>query len=248
MFNANSVLLIALPIPQRYNDGMEKAPNRIRELREALGWSQTDLALKLVPKTSQPQIDRLEKADRRLTVEWMDRLALALKVTPGELLSRHAQRGYSHAMVGGDAAAGSVTLAMGAQGALSGPRDLPILGYVKAGQDGFFITNGEVEGYAVRPDLLSGVKDAYAVYIHDKSMFPAFEPGHLAWVDPLRPVKPGDSIVIQLLDGQAFIKRLKRRTERALICEQWNPSGEVRYDAAEIRSVHLVVGSMRVIG
>jgi phage repressor protein C with HTH and peptisase S24 domain len=226
---------------------MDKAPNRIRELREALGWSQTDLALKLVPKTSQPQIDRLEKADRRLTVDWMGRVAAALKVSPRDLLSPDKASIRAHALVASADKTPSVTLASGALGALSGPKDLPILGYVKAGTEGFFIVNGEVQGYTVRPDMLSGVKDAYSVYIHDKSMFPAFEPGHLAWVDPLRPVKPGDAVVIQLADGQAFIKRLKRRTEKVLICEQWNPAGEVRYDAAAVRAIHLVVGSMRVM-
>jgi phage repressor protein C with HTH and peptisase S24 domain len=227
---------------------MDKAPNRIRELREALGWSQTDLALKLVPKTSQPQIDRLEKADRRLTIDWMTRVAKALSVTPGTLIADETAQASSHAMVASKAQTASVTLSPGAQGVLAGPKDLPILGYVKAGTDGFFIENGEVQGYTVRPDVLSGVKDAYSVYIHDKSMFPAFEPGHLAWVDPLRPVKPGDAVVIQLHDGQAFIKRLKRRTEKLVLCEQWNPASEVRYDATSVRSIHLVVGSMRVAG
>lgn len=226
---------------------MDKAPNRIRELREALGWSQTDLALKLVPTTSQPQIDRLEKADRRLTVEWMARVAKALNVSARDLLTEEKGSDTPHAMVASRNKKQSLTFSSGAFGALSGPKDLPILGYVKAGTDGFFIVNGEVQGYAVRPDALQGVKDAYSVYIHDKSMFPAFEPGHLAWVDPLRPVKPGDSVVIQLADGQAFIKRLKRRTEKVVICEQWNPAGEVRYDTANIHSIHLVVGSMRVM-
>ena len=197
---------------------MDKAPNRIRELREALGWSQTDLALKLVPTTSQPQIDRLEKADRRLTVEWMARVAKALRVPARDILTEEKGSGAPHAMVASRNQKQSLTFSTGAFGALSGPKDLPILGYVKAGTDGFFIVNGEVQGYAVRPDALQGVKDAYSVYIHDKSMFPAFEPGHLAWVDPLRPVKPGDSVVIQLADGQAFIKRLKRRTEKVVIC------------------------------
>ncbi len=233
---------------------MDKTPNRIRELREALGWSQTDLALKLDPKTSQPQIDRLEKGDRRLTVDWLALLAKALGVSPSDLLARekssapsHAQKNASHAMVAGIRKIPSLSMASGAQGVLSGPKDLPILGYVKAGTEGFFIVNGEVQGYAVRPDLLQGVKDAYAVYVHDKSMFPAFEPGHLAWVDPLRPVKAGDTVVIQLADGQAFIKRLKRRTEKVLLCEQWNPASEIKYDAAKVKSIHLVVGSMRVL-
>jgi len=234
---------------------MDKAPNRIREVREALGWSQHELAARIVPKTSQPQIDRLEKGDRRLTVEWMSRVAKALNVSEAELLatdhpsgamSEGAESPRAHALVGGARTNAPLTFQSGATAALTGPRDLPILGYVRAGTDGFFIANGEVQGYAVRPDLLQGVKDAYAVYVHDMSMFPAFEPGHLAWVDPVRPVKAGDSVVIQLHDGQAYIKRLKRRTERVLICEQWNPAGEIRYTMNDVKSIHLVVGSMRV--
>lgn len=226
---------------------MDKAPNRIREIREALGWSQSDLAQKLVPKTSQPQIDRLEKGDRRLTVDWLELLAKAMGVMPSELLMREKHAQNSHAAVASTDTRPSLSIVAGEQGALAGPKDLPILGYVKAGTEGFFIVNGEVQGFAVRPDLLQGVKDAYAVYIHDKSMFPAFEPGHLAWVDPLRPVKAGDTVVIQLADGQAFIKRLKRRTEKVVLCEQWNPATEIKYDAAKVKSIHLVVGSMRVV-
>jgi phage repressor protein C with HTH and peptisase S24 domain len=240
---------------------MDKAPNRIRALREALGWSQHELAARLEPRTSQPQIDRLEKGDRRLTVDWMTRVADALGVAAENLLPRTAvfsqapsmpPSGESpakstHAKVASASKLQPLTFASGALSVMAGPKDLPILGYVKAGTDGFFIVNGEVQGYAVRPDILQGVKDAYAVYVHDKSMFPAFEPGHLAWVDPLRPVKPGDAVVIQLADGQAFIKRLKRRTEKTVICEQWNPAGELRYDTAQVKSIHLVVGSMRVM-
>lgn len=234
---------------------MTKTQNRIRELREAQGLSQLELAERLQPKTSQPQIDRLEKGDRRLTVDWMARVATALGVSQSELLQREsvADSVYgledpSRAMVASRNKMQPLTLAAGAQGVLAGPKDLPILGYVKAGTDGFFIVNGDVHGFTMRPDALQGVKDAYAVYVHDKSMFPAFEPGHLVWVDPLRPARPGESVVIQLEDGQAFIKRLKRRTEKAVICEQWNPAMEIRYDTKHVRAIHLVVGSMRVSG
>ncbi|MBL8630173.1 MAG: helix-turn-helix domain-containing protein [Rhodospirillaceae bacterium] len=210
-------------------------PNRLRELRLARGYSQKELAERVSPRTTQPTIDRLEKGERSLDTGWLEMLAAALEVTPADLL-RDTDRSES-------------TLSYAPKSllpGLAGAKDLPILGYVKAGAEGFFIVNGEVQGYAVRPDLLQGVKDAYAVYVHDKSMFPAFEPGHLAWVDPLRPVRPGDSVIVQLMDGQAFIKRLKRRTERAVICEQWNPVLEIKYDTKKIRAIHLVVGSMRV--
>jgi phage repressor protein C with HTH and peptisase S24 domain len=123
----------------------------------------------------------------------------------------------------------------------TGPRDLPILGYVKAGGLGFFITNGERQGVTVRPEPLLDVKDAYATYVHDESMVPKLDPGNLLFVHPTRPYKPGDLVVIQKHDGQAFIKQHVRRTEKALICKQYNPAGEVKYDPKEIKSVHLVV-------
>jgi transcriptional regulator with XRE-family HTH domain len=58
--------------------------NRIQELRERKGWSQAELAKRV--GTSQPQIDRLEKGTRRLTEDWMRRVAKALDVRATELL------------------------------------------------------------------------------------------------------------------------------------------------------------------
>jgi len=57
--------------------------NRIRELRNAAKLSQAGLA-DLVG-TSQAQIARLETSDRRLTAEWMQRIARALHVSPADL-------------------------------------------------------------------------------------------------------------------------------------------------------------------
>jgi transcriptional regulator with XRE-family HTH domain len=59
--------------------------NRIKELREALGLSQQQLAARV--GTSQPQIDRLEGGTRKLTEDWMRRLAKALHCKPADLLT-----------------------------------------------------------------------------------------------------------------------------------------------------------------
>ncbi|MCA6305263.1 MAG: helix-turn-helix transcriptional regulator [Phenylobacterium sp.] len=62
--------------------------NRIRELREAAGLSQQQLADRA--GTSQPQVDRLEKGERKLTADWMRRLSEALGVPMGAILTEHA--------------------------------------------------------------------------------------------------------------------------------------------------------------
>lgn len=140
--------------------------------------------------------------------------------------------------------AGQDKTALTFEGALNlGPKDLPILGYVKAGSDALFIGNGEVHATTTRPDSLIGVAGAYAVRVHDVSMSPALQPGWTIHVDPHRPCRPGDIVVIQMKDDAAFVKILVRRTEKHIICRQLNPSEEIRYETALHRSVHRVVGA-----
>lgn len=59
--------------------------NRIEELRKERGWSMYDLARRV--GTSAPQISKLEKEQRRLTKQWIDRIARAFGVHPGELIA-----------------------------------------------------------------------------------------------------------------------------------------------------------------
>jgi transcriptional regulator with XRE-family HTH domain len=58
--------------------------NNIGTLRKKKGLSMRELAD--LAGTSQQQIDRLEKAQRRLTAEWMEKLSQALSCKPGELI------------------------------------------------------------------------------------------------------------------------------------------------------------------
>lgn len=60
------------------------APNRLKELREAAGLTQQQLA-ELVGTAGQ-QIGKLEKGERKLTLEWMERIGRALNRKPIELL------------------------------------------------------------------------------------------------------------------------------------------------------------------
>jgi len=63
---------------------MREATNRIRELRRAKGWTATQLADRV--GTSNVQISRLETGDRKLTVDWMERLADVLGCRPADIM------------------------------------------------------------------------------------------------------------------------------------------------------------------
>lgn len=61
------------------------APNRVRELRKAKGWSQGELGEMI--GVSVTHISRIEKGRRDLNQYWMEKLAEALGVPPADLLS-----------------------------------------------------------------------------------------------------------------------------------------------------------------
>lgn len=127
-----------------------------------------------------------------------------------------------------------------------GPRDLPVVGHARGGQEGYFFDNGIVESYVERPWFLLGQSNAYAVYVNDGSMDPVLRHGQLIYVSPTVPPTPGDDVVVQLNDGQGLIKRLLRRTARSLALEQFNPAKRLEIPMGDVRSVHLVVAVLKV--
>ncbi len=76
-----AILGLEQNIPNRYPPNMA---SKLRQIRERRGWSQSQLAERV--NTTQVQIGRLEKGDRRLTVEWLQRLAQALDCKPIDLM------------------------------------------------------------------------------------------------------------------------------------------------------------------
>lgn len=191
--------------------------------------------------------DYLDGSPRELRYEYRQRLAAKLGCSPEELAAAGNKESPEHKLVDKRQqlvaleTSGRVTWERDGHRHFEGPRDLPILGHAKAGELGFFIGNGERQGVTMRPEILRGVDSAYAVRVHDESMIDVLFPGNGLFVDPTRPTLPGDLVVIQMMDGQAFVKRLVRRTEKATICRQYNPAAEVRYDPKKIRAVHKIV-------
>lgn len=62
----------------------DELPNRIRVLRKQRGFSQFELAERLDATTQ--QVSHLERGKRRLTLQWMQRVAAALECDPADLL------------------------------------------------------------------------------------------------------------------------------------------------------------------
>jgi phage repressor protein C with HTH and peptisase S24 domain len=103
-----------------------------------------------------------------------------------------------------------------------------------------------VDSYVPRLHTLSGVRSAYALYMSSDSQEPVLRHGDLLYVNPVIPPRLGDDVVIELQNGEAYIKRLLRRTTQEIVVQQFNPACELHFPASDIANVHLVVAVIKV--
>jgi transcriptional regulator with XRE-family HTH domain len=151
--------------------------NRLRALREKAGMTRQDLADRI--GTSLSQIVKLERGERRLTQDWMERAATALGVHAADLLVSRT------VPLIGKEGAGAVVLWADHDGDLN-------LGEVDAPPDATETTAAlEVEG-----DSMPGVADPGSVLYYDER----HDPPHESMV--------GKLCVAWCEDGRVLVKRL----------------------------------------
>ena len=228
-------------------------PNRIFELRDRLGMSQEALAE--AANTTSSQISKLEKGERRLTVEWMYRLAPALNVAPSDLMLPGEEEPPPPDPILSVVEAATMPASTIEPADIEIPatssfvRNLPVLGTAGGAVirkvDGFRMEH-EVVDYVRRPPALAKQMSAYAIFVVGESMVPLHSPGDLRFVDPEQRPSIGDSVIVQTKHfdgdpGQGYIKILKRRTPSAIVLQQLNPSAILEIPMQYVVSVHRVL-------
>jgi phage repressor protein C with HTH and peptisase S24 domain len=212
----------------------------LRSLREAAGLSQAALAERIY--TTQSQIDRLEKGERRLTIDWMTRLGSALGVDPAALLPPS------------DPAAARPPPSLPQRHEM--PRDVPVFGTAMgANGEGAFTINltGQVDTVRRGPGIANS-RGVFAIYVEGESMAPRFQPGELVYLDKHRPIRVGDDVVLVVAspntgdEPRSYLKRLVRRTAERWICEQFNPPKTVEFEVASLKDKFRVLTLNEVMG
>lgn len=234
-------------------------PNRIRELRERRDMTQDALAT--AAGTSKMQISRLERGERRLTQNWMERIAAALGVHPAELLP--VVRSVPLPQVAGRAhrplaPANELLPAEDHHPIAAGglPRDVPVLGTSRGGGaegPADFEMNGEVVDFARRPPGIDKLRDVFALYVVGESMAPWRQPGDLVYCTRSRHPRPGDYVVVELHaeNGEAqaaLLKRLVGLRGQRLLLEQYNPREELTIDQQRVKQLFRVIDWPELLG
>lgn len=75
--------------------GVNWMKNRIKELREARGWSLEQLAEAFDDSTTAGTMHKLERGTMKLTTEWMEKLGRALGVDPIEIIDDRPKGGLA---------------------------------------------------------------------------------------------------------------------------------------------------------
>jgi len=144
------------------------------------------------------------------------------------------------------------------------PKDLPAYASMIAGHTGITTLDEEditlehtqvrpAEPIATfrRPPTLAGSENAYIQYIQGSSMEPKFEEGDPVLIDPRRPIRARDYVMVTLgrepdTDGNpgafsGLLKRLVRRTAEYIELEQYNPRATIRLPTVEVLGIAPVV-------
>lgn len=218
----------------------------IKVLREKIGLTQQQLAEAV--DTPQPQISRLEAGQRKLTKEWAERLAAPLRTTPEILLFGDPEKietVNTNGLTADDPPISDLPNAE-IRGKVEGlGRKIPVFGQAVGGVDGEFLMNGTVLYEVMAPPVISHINNAYAVAVSGDSMAPRYEDGEICFVDPERRVRRGDYVIAQIRFDEhgpplAYVKRFLRHNSIELVLEQFNPSKELRFPAANVVSVHFI--------
>ncbi len=125
-----------------------------------------------------------------------------------------------------------------------GPRDLPVYGTVQGGFNGAEVNYHDPVEYIQRPPTLIGVAKACGVYVTGESMEPRYYAGEIVLVDPRRPARTGDFVVVELSDDRAIVKRLTKRNDKGITVSQLNPPEEKNISRAEVVGVYRIVGTV----
>lgn len=212
----------------------------MRELRQAAGLSQEKLAE--LAGTSQPQINKLETGQRKMTVDWAVKLAQPLGVEPAVLLGLDLPTASMAARPARPAMPPLLrTPPVGTQAQAAA--SMPVRAAARGGVDQeMFLEDGPIDWIA-RPDYLKNARDPYAMYVVGESMMPRFRPAQLLHVNPHKPPAPGAGVVVVKRNKAVLVKEFVRRGPEAVVLREYQPADrEFAVPLEELDTLHTVVG------
>jgi SOS-response transcriptional repressor LexA len=122
-------------------------------------------------------------------------------------------------------------------------RDLPVIGAVKGGSEGFYFNEGEPKEFVIRPASLAGASNAFALYVDGDSMEPRYFAGEILYVNPNRPLTRNCFVAVEMADGRGMIKQFLRRSDDQIVLHQFNPAKDIRIPTRDVKRIYRIIGA-----
>jgi phage repressor protein C with HTH and peptisase S24 domain len=81
-------------------------------------------------------------------------------------------------------------------------------------------------------------------------MEPRYFAGEAVFVNPRRPVRPDDFVVVQVLEGNehdhelhCYVKQYKGQKNGDFLFWQFNPDQEVKFSKSQVSKIHKIIGT-----
>jgi phage repressor protein C with HTH and peptisase S24 domain len=200
-------------------------------------------------------LSRLAAGKRNLSTKQIPKIASYLGVPPQDLIandlpvSHNSSRSKVNVLRSLGIAPGTARPDLPHEAAGRAAR-LPIRGRNVIGKDGVVLypDGNDVVDTVEAPPGLTAIPDAYAIFITDNKMEPRYEQGEVVCVNPHRPPRPNDYVVIQISedDGKtvmAMVRRLVSMDEREVVVAQLNPHKTRRLPRKQALAVHRITWS-----
>ena len=181
--------------------------SNIRTRRAFLNWSQKELAQRA--GVSQQLINALE-SERVRSTKFIREISIALGCTIADLDPHYGVV---------DANGNGMTNAAGRHG------DLPIFGASETAV-GSVVVSDEAVDFIDRPEPLLQVRGGYGIIVANNFMFPEFELGDLALVNPHLPPIPNTTCLLYAEEKEKTIGRIRRLlsiSPAIWTVEAWHP-------------------------
>jgi len=109
-------------------------------------------------------------------------------------------------------------------------KQIPLLGFAKAGKGGFFDDSGFPSGNGWEEIDVPGVTDAsaYGLEITGDSMLPVFREGDIIIISPAATIRKGDRVVVKTSNGEVMAKIMQRQTARTLELASFNVAHDTK--------------------
>lgn len=217
---------------------------QIRQAREARGLSQEALAKAI--GISQPAIRKIESGETERS-RYLTEIAAYLGVS----LPTHSPK---HTVSTPLEATKLPYVTIDMPDRIAASPDVPLYGTARGGPGGDFVYEGGIVDYVRRLPGIANAKDVFALRVVGDSMIPALREGALIILDPRRPARVGDDVVIEFEPNEAgehvqgCVKRLVKFSGAKLIVEQFNPAQQLTFDMNAVKAVHRVLTTDELMG